>query len=194
MNAKLLAMLLSIGSVVVGGQTYTINLVAPGYVKADLIDAGVLPCTQRDVAVDVRLTDALADPLPDAGVSGRRHRRVLVDACVRADNNVILTDKRLYLNREPDPRIVVLPFSARPSGSSTVNEDAALSQQTHLCACRKATGTCQARFKGGALQTAPLRTVLGPDYLWSGFTGAGCEPMACQELAGDSAWPDVCPR
>lgn len=76
---------------------------------------------------------------------------------------------------------------AEPPGDDKV----ALEEQP--CACRKATGKCLVLTDGGAVD-APKGLTLGPGYEFETWTGDGCQPKACTELAGVSSWPTNCPR
>lgn len=63
------------------------------------------------------------------------------------------------------------------------------------CACKRATGTCEYRGADGGMVPAPVGKTLGPGYPpYEAWSGAGCVPKSCVELAGSSSWPSTCPR
>lgn len=73
--------------------------------------------------------------------------------------------------------------------------DAGIPFLAQACACRRAAGTCQFRGADGGLADVPRGQTAGPGYPpYEAWSGAGCAPKSCVELAGNSSWPSVCPR
>lgn len=97
---------------------------------------------------------------------------------------------------KPKAHVEVVQGSCVSAASvkSARSKDGGVSYLSQACACRKATGSCQYSTDAG-LVDAPMGRTLGPDYPpYGNWSGAGCQPKACVELAGSSSWPANCPR
>lgn len=135
-----------------------------------------------------------------AGRGPGRYRRVEVPSQTCTADKV--TDAgtetvwREVVPTKPGARLEILAASCVPASTATGPRllDGGVAFLSPACACRRATGTCQYRNDAGTLVTAPLGRTLGPGYppfeVWS---GAGCQPKACVELAGETSWPSACP-
>lgn len=96
----------------------------------------------------------------------------------------------------PRVGLAVVPGSCVPAATVTGPRasDGGVWFLPHRCACRKASGACQYRNDAGALADAPQGRTLGPGYPpFESWTGAGCQPRSCVEMAGESGWPSNCP-
>lgn len=186
MNSKLKALLVAVGTLVVGGVAYTVNLPKPDADRADLVDAGILACDPVVVrvrarvpppALRARLADAGLDvpdlTLPDGGTKPRRYTQVTMRARLCGTDLVLPIQDDLDVFGQVELLTDAGLGPARP-------------QVDEQCACRRRGGVCRQRSDGGVV---PLDTELQPGT----FVGAGCVPKSCGEVAGEyDSMPEVC--
>lgn len=194
MNAKLKALLVTVGVIVAGGVAYTINLPAPTTERADLVDAGILACDPVVVrvrarvpprALRARLADAGLDvpdlARPDGGTKPRRYAQVTMRARLCGGDLVLPIQANGETGLDVFGQVEMLTDAGLGPARPTVDEQ---------CACRRrGGGLCRVRQSDGGLAPAAFDTELQPGT----FVGAGCVPKVCGEVFGDeSSMPEVC--
>lgn len=186
-RAKLIAMLLVIGTLIGGGR---LVMLRPGFTPADAVDAGIL---QGSVAGKLRCNVRVErECAADAGLARRFHTvtmraRIIPDAG-REIGKVVAFDVPARWEG------CIHPMGAAheacqliEEGSCTGQGCANLNVEQPACACRRPdAGTCNVRG-----QPAVVGITLAPGT----WTGAGCFRKYCgPELAGENDWPEECPQ
>ncbi len=176
---------------------FTLSRVEPGVTVAELVDAGFAQCPAVDLACDVRASDEMLAQLEERGAdAGRLYRRIAFDArdCRGIeDAGFVITDRRFYRDGGPPAFDVIGDRCRIVAGVADAGDKP---RELPLeCGCRMASGVCRYQLTDGGTAPAPFRRTLGPGYPpFTIFSGAGCARKACEEFAGDSSWPEVCPR
>jgi hypothetical protein len=196
--SRLRAMLLLVGTVVVGGTTYLIATPRDGITWAELADAGLAGrCTARLVECKARYacgrpryaavqTKAAVCDLP--GAQGLVVFRWPSDGGVRCWESVGTPEESC--------RPVAAGCSDGTLCLADSNETMPVREESPACACRRATGTCTWDPDGpGPIPSGPAP--FGATLAAGTWTGTGCHRKYCgPELAGEQggSWPAECPQ
>lgn len=192
---RLLALLTGVGAFVIGGVTYRVFRPAPGVSAAELLDAGIEDyCVRALVECDGRVAEECRD-LPDGG-RRRRYATVRMGAysCERdggAATALVFRPPRCFEFVSEDLCRVLEPDSCSdPQACGDDGQGPRWRAVQAPCACRIPGQMCRFPNPDGGLG---LPMELGATYR-PPWTGPGCQPKACVELAGEQgqSWPDEC--
>lgn len=187
MNAKLRALTVAIGTLIVGGVAWTVYRPAPGVTRAELIDAGIADGVSRE-----RICRVVRQK-----VNGRFEHR-----WARMPGRAFGATKEAVIVREavdgwfiPDTDAFGpgLDCIEAPSNTLTAQQDEA--DEPYPCAC--SSGAACEWFNGHTLQWAPAPR--GDTFSEGQWRGAGCVRRPCVVFAHgsqgpDEAWPAGCPQ
>ena len=187
MTPKLRALLAVVGFVAAGGTIGVLLEPRATTAPVEMADAGLTEGTLVPLRCRVRLAaEALAD-IQDAGDDGFLTGRY--GTILTRGRRFDLPDGGFVIVK-PDPTTKLEHYGP---DACEVLEDAGVPLRTRAvrqaCACRRASGICRVpNPDGGTDIAAPFAETLQP-----GWSGLGCQPKPCVEIAGESSWPDNCP-
>lgn len=199
---KLIALLMSVGAVVISGSQFQVVEPRPGVTRAMLVDAGMqVACDPVLISCAVRV-HAACRALSDGGVLPKYltvSRKSQL--CPRNGTDVLIMQPKQVANN--DCFEMTGPDACEVTGvdlNPAANEPAAIAVTTDRCAC-KGTGVCRVPLlDGGTPADAGAWTAGNTRVMPTGvttsapFAGAGCIPKPCAEIAGDQgqSWPAAC--
>lgn len=173
MNSKLRSMIAYAGLIILSGTSFVVYRALPGVTQADLVDAGIGSCLQGEALCQVRYLDGGYDRL-----------RVRGDACEEPDGSYavipgpdVMTDVELVRTHDGAP-------CERATGPNKLKAQDKRLKEPDKCACAPIDGGICTLTDGGH----PGNNTLYPGQ----FTGSGCVPKSCGEMAGQSSWPEAC--
>jgi hypothetical protein len=177
LNSKLLALLTVVGTI----GSIAIYSVLPGTTRQDIIDNA----TGCNVIVA-----SCEGQLPDGSYDVRKFRALLCRNDAGTPVGVVLpphlASNLNIFNPNNCHRVgagCTDPTICTPDDGGTVPEV----PDAPACACSSG-ANCSAPLDDGGTGPAPLGVTLQP-----GWSGTGCVPKVCTELAGFSSWPPTCP-
>ncbi len=172
MPTNLRNMLVALGVIAVVGISISLYVPDVGVTKQMLLDGADGGCVRKDVRIVLS-----GDEFCDGG--GYCRKRIDVARCSEADGGFSVIIPRKYFGG-------FLPgaeFVSAPSTSTLPADGEA--DDAFDCACPK-DSTCRYSDGGSAFPNGHNRLLAGT------FSGAGCLPMPCTEVAGKSAMPREC--
>lgn len=182
MNAKLKALLVAAPVAVVAGIAYYIPKASTSQVE--LVDGGV----RADCAVRTVACTFLSDP-GDGGAPEYDEREFKLAHCPNADGGRPERIVPRWFARADDFGVHDLEHQCRLVGSGGSFDSAPAAKRPGSCACwSPKAGACT--YSGPLANPGPGHNEFEPGS-WS---GPGCVPKPCGEVAGRRNWPKECPE
>lgn len=200
MRAKLAALLVGLGTILFGGNTYRLLGPADGVRMVDLRDAGLQHlCNPALLECQVRVANECRRRA-DGGLRlkyGTIEDPVFI--CPVPGDDIIIANWPTYTTDAGKERPCFEPAGPIETAcrfTDNCNDGGTACQaptrfNNDRCSCRTAAGACRLPNPDGGVAIAqPIGVTIGP-----GATGAGCQKKACEELNGDQgeSWPPECP-